>query len=216
MKRILESLLVVSLLGTGSAFAQNVDEQVPASPQEQQEQTVAPNQPAPNQAPPAPQGAMPAAPVTQAAPQANVQAPVGTPAGQWSYTSQYGWVWMPYGQQYTSVAADGSTAYMYVYYPSFGWRWVFSPWVLGFGPYPYWGTYGVGHFAWYAHPWFHAGYAHYGYYGHPGYYGHYGYPGHYAYPGHYGYHGVYHGAPVHSVHGAGRVGGHVGGGGHRH
>jgi hypothetical protein len=48
-------------------------------------------------------------------------------------------------------------AYAYVYYPSGGWRWVLSPWVLGWGPRPYWGAWGVARFGWYSHPWFRVG-----------------------------------------------------------
>jgi hypothetical protein len=90
--------------------------------------------------------------------------PVAQPApattGQWVYTTQNGWLWMPYGQSYTYVNADTSLAYEYVYYPAFGWHWVSAPWVLGIGPSPYWGGHGYARFAWHAHPWFanrHAG-----------------------------------------------------------
>ena len=84
------------------------------------------------------------------------QAP-GSAAGQWTYTSQYGWVWLPYGQRYTYVDTAGELAFSYAYYPASGWMWLASPWVLGFGPRPYWGTYGYNHFAWHARPWFHVG-----------------------------------------------------------
>src|SRR5882724_9501516 len=59
-----------------------------------------------------------------------------TPSGQWVNTSQYGWLWLPYEQSYTYVVPDSSVAYMYAYYPTFGWRWVGAPWVLGMGPSP--------------------------------------------------------------------------------
>src|SRR5664280_2245442 len=62
--------------------------------------------------------------------------------GQWVYSDQYGWIWMPYAQAYTYVTPAGSP-YEYVYYPTFGWRWVYAPWVLGWGPAPYWGVYAV-------------------------------------------------------------------------
>jgi hypothetical protein len=81
--------------------------------------------------------------------------PAAPPAGQWVYTSQYGWLWMPYEQGYTYVNADSDVSYVYVYYPSFGWRWVLSPWVFGLGPEPLWGAVGRARFAWYSHPWFH-------------------------------------------------------------
>jgi hypothetical protein len=56
--------------------------------------------------------------------------------GQWVYTTQYGWVYMPYGDQYISpgTAADPS-AYAYAYYPSSGWTWLSTPLVSGSGSY---------------------------------------------------------------------------------
>jgi hypothetical protein len=110
-----------------------------------------------------PPGSMPEPPPPpQAAPSdyyapAPVAVAAPAPAGQWVYTNQYGWVWMPYGANYTYVAG-GNVAYSYAFYPHFGWRWLASPWVLGFGPSPYWGRPGPVHFAWYGHPHF-RGYA---------------------------------------------------------
>ena len=92
----------------------------------------------------------PSAPTTP--PPATQPAPAAT--GQWVYTTQNGWLWMPYGQSYTYVNTDTSLAYEYAYYPAFGWHWVPAPWVLGIGPSPYWGGYGYSRFAWHAHPWF--------------------------------------------------------------
>lgn len=82
------------------------------------------------------------APVYQPAP---VAAPV--PAGQWVYTQQYGWLWMPYGPGYTTVTSP-TVAHGYVYYPARGWRWVSAPWVLGLGRAPHWGRLGPRHYAW--------------------------------------------------------------------
>lgn len=112
---------------------------------------AAPMQAAPEQVP------APPAPVDSTA-QAAVEAqppspPPGVPSGQWAYTSQYGWVWMPYAQTYTYVPEYGDP-YMYVYYPSYGWQWVVAPWVFGWGPTPHWGSWGVRHFAWHSRPWF--------------------------------------------------------------
>ncbi len=125
-------------------------------------------------------------PATPAPPIPDTPVPVAPapapPAGQWVYTTQYGWVWLPYAQNYTYVNPAADTAYMYVYYPAYGWSWVASPWVLGIGPVPYWGVHGRVGFVWYSHPWFHA----YGYY-HHGVYA----PGYHAYRP--GYHGGYHG-----------------------
>jgi hypothetical protein len=71
------------------------------------------------------------------------------PAGQWVYTSQYGWVWMPFGDNFTHVPPDGSTPNMYVYYPEVGWSWVIAPWLWGWGPMPYFGLIGPRAFGWY-------------------------------------------------------------------
>lgn len=73
--------------------------------------------------------------------------------GQWTYTTQYGWVWLPWDQQYTSVPTTG-TPLMYAYGPSLGWTWVSAPWIYGWGPVPYYGTFGITRFAWNARPWF--------------------------------------------------------------
>lgn len=73
--------------------------------------------------------------------------------GQWVYTSQYGWVFMPYAQNYTYVPANGYP-FMFVYGSGWGWRWLSAPWVFGIGPAPYWGPRGYSYFAWHAHPWF--------------------------------------------------------------
>lgn len=91
--------------------------------------------------------------------------PHETPPGQWVYTQQYGWLWMPYGDGYTHVPQDDSgQPYMYVYGPALGWSWVVAPWVWGWGPYPYYGVYGPWRFAWYGWgPRWHGSY--YGYYG---------------------------------------------------
>ncbi|MBI5610258.1 MAG: hypothetical protein HY902_15380 [Deltaproteobacteria bacterium] len=75
------------------------------------------------------------------------------PEGQWVYTAQYGWLWMPYAQAYTYVMPDAALAYMYVFYPLFGWRWVVAPWVLGFGRAPHWGVHGPGRFWHHGQPW---------------------------------------------------------------
>jgi len=101
--------------------------------------------------PPAPAAAAPVvAPVVEPAP----------PSGQWIYTSQYGWLWLPYSRAYTYVSPDGGVAYEYAYYPNGGWRWVYSPWVLGWGPAPYWGRLGPRHYVWYSRPWFRVGVVH--------------------------------------------------------
>ena len=152
---------------------------------------VAPMGPAPSTVPPPPSASAP--PVTVAPqdtpPSVNLPAPAvapGTlPPGQWVSTAQYGWVWMPYDQAYTSAPVEsGGDPYAYMYSPVYGWRWLAAPWVFGIGPQPYFGVYGYAHFGWYGHGW----------YGHPwyGYRG--GYPREYrgvvrVHPG--GYYGAH-------------------------
>jgi hypothetical protein len=103
----------------------------------------------PAEAPPAPPSRTPPAPPAQAQAQGSP-----APAGQWVYTQQYGWVWMPYGDAYTYAPPDGyGEPYMYVYVPVTGWAWVGAPWVWGWGPWPFFGFIGPRHFAWYGHGW---------------------------------------------------------------
>jgi hypothetical protein len=83
---------------------------------------------------------------TQETPSAEPHGPPPTQAqtstGQWVYTSEYGWVWMPYDSGYTYAPPDGSTPDMYVYGPDFGWCWVLAPWLWGWGPEPFFGAIG--------------------------------------------------------------------------
>lgn len=138
---------------------------------------VQPPTPAPT-APPPPPGAAPARPAPpEAAAPASIPppavAPGVAPAGQWVYTAQYGWAWMPFDKVYTYAPVEvGGDPYMYAYYPAYGWRWLAAPWVFGIGPHPYFGVWGWHHYGWYGHGW----------YGHPWYGFHRGYPG--------GYHGI--------------------------
>ena len=142
--------------------------QVPALP------SAPPAPPSLSDNPPPPQAA--AGPPPAGAPVAPGPGPTGPPPaqGQWVSTNQYGWIWVPYARNYTYVDPAGELAFTYAYYPAFGWRWLASPWVLGWGPTPYWGRLGAGYYAWYAHPWFHHGvyrptvWTHYGrFYGRP-------------------------------------------------
>jgi hypothetical protein len=108
-----------------------------------------PPSPAPSEAPPAPPEQPPVPPSAERPTDAQAAS-----SGQWVYTEQYGWVWMPYGEIYTSVPSDGiGEPYEYVYCPSFGWSWVVAPWIWGFGPWPYFGTLGPAYFGWYGHGW---------------------------------------------------------------
>ncbi len=82
----------------------------------------------------------------------------GQGAGQWVYTSEYGWIWMPYGNQYTYEGSPSDAyPYAYAYYPGSGWMWLAAPWVWGWGAYPYFGVRGPMGFGWYTGL-FHAGY----------------------------------------------------------
>jgi len=113
---------------------------------------------APPPPPPPDEGMAP--PPAEAAPE---EAPPGpqaqpSPGGQWVNTEQYGWIWIPYGKQYTYVPEDLQVfPDQYVYYPVYGWRWVVAPWVYGYGPVPYWGPQGLRFYVWWAHPWFRVG-----------------------------------------------------------
>jgi hypothetical protein len=128
-------------------------------------------------------------------------APVAAAQGQWVYTQQYGWVWMPYGSQYTYTPTQtGVYPSEYVYSPSYGWSWVVAPWVFGWGITPYYGVYGASHFGWYHHgyrPFYGGGYGYHPVYGGYGYrgYGSYGYrAGSYGYraaPAYQGYRPAY-------------------------
>src|SRR5262249_30217976 len=75
--------------------------------------------------------------------------------GQWVFTAQYGWLWMPYGAQYVrEPSVEGTYPQSYVYHPTYGWTWVVSPWVWGWGPVPFYGYYGPWHLSWYRGPTF--------------------------------------------------------------
>jgi hypothetical protein len=134
-------LSVFTLLVTGAAHAQEVRVTV-----------AAPAVAAPVAPPPAATVVVAPPGVGVAAPPVAVAAPV-TPAGQWVYTRQYGWLYMPYAQNYTFVPAAGPPS-MFVYRPAHGWHWVHAPWVVGVGPVPYWGPAGYVRFDWFARPWF--------------------------------------------------------------
>ncbi|MBL8910586.1 MAG: hypothetical protein JNM17_07760 [Archangium sp.] len=72
---------------------------------------------------------------------------VATPDGQWVYTQQYGWLWLPYDASYAQTTATTSLAYAYG--PALGWSWINAPWVIGLGPRPWFGTrIARAHYAW--------------------------------------------------------------------
>jgi len=203
----------------------NSDEADEAPPLTPDDAPVAPATPPPTAQPPAPP-AQPAAPPpapAQVAPPApgSPQAAQPSAAGQWVYTQQRGWLWMPYGEQYVYTPPNTAGAYPseYVYAPSYGWTWVSAPWVWGWGPELYFSYGGPVRYHW-----FHGrGFVWHGYRGGygvirgPGYRGSIrGYGGHYS-GGHYGgsrYSGGHYSGGHYS--GGHFGGGHVGGGrGHR-
>lgn len=135
-----------------------------------QDQDVTPDQApvqpptqAPREQPPAPPEMPPSAPLAQPAqpPPTSQPAPVQTAQpsrnGQWVHTQQYGWIWIPYGDQYVYTPQDTSgSAYPaeYVYYPSYGWTWVAAPWVWNWGPSVYFSIGRPWYFGWWHHPHF--------------------------------------------------------------
>jgi hypothetical protein len=150
--------LCLSLCSLGLAPVASAQESAAPPPFEQPPTDAPPpsDQP-PAELPPPPPPELPAPPQPEAepAPPPEVEAPppAAIPDGQWVFTSQYGWVFMPYEQAYTYVPAYGDP-FMFVFYPTYGWRWLRAPWVFGVGPRPYWGSRGYVRFAWHAHPWF--------------------------------------------------------------
>jgi hypothetical protein len=234
MKIISSVCVTVLMLGSAYARAQSAEDQpYEESDVQAQAAQAAPPSAAPTDVPPAPPQQLPPPPQAQVPQQQYqyaqpVQAapPVAqAPAtGQWVYTSQYGWVWMPYGTQYTYTPTDtGVYPSEYVYYPTYGWTWVTAPWVFGWGVQPFFGVYGPWHYGWYHHAVAYGGWRGYGY-GHVYGAGYRGYGGGWR-PGYAGYRGGYaaphyaaprsfgYGAGTHVYRGAPAFGGHVGGGG---
>ena len=91
------------------------------------------------------------APTESPGPIPEVTPPESAP-GQWVYTTQYGWLWMPYGQNYVYFPVYGDPC-MFVYYPVAGWTWIVAPWLWGWGPVPYFGPSGGSRFGWYGQGW---------------------------------------------------------------
>jgi hypothetical protein len=140
MKRVLTGLAFgLALTLGGSAFAQQTQSGTPA-----QNQTTSQNPTNASATPPTPLTAPSPAPPTPPTPAlaAPPPAPPPTPAprGHWTYTADYGWLWIPDGA--TAVAVD-DVPYVYLYTPAYGWTWYVSPWG--------WGRYYVGD--WVLHPW---------------------------------------------------------------
>ena len=108
-----------------------------------------PGTPPPTHMPPAP-------PDTPPPPQITGEQPPASPPsnGQWVYTQQHGWTWMPYSEKYVYIT-PGPNPYPYQYVFIGGvWSWIAAPWIWGWGPRPWYGYYGPGHFGWYHNPGF--------------------------------------------------------------
>jgi len=141
MKRITRSTLLVAALATVLGSSGSWAQMPPPPP---------PTPPVPGTPPPPP-------PVP---PNAMEQAQPTLPPGQWVYTAQYGWVWMPYGTNFTWISPPGEP-YMFVY-GGWGWGWLPAPWLLGAGPALYFGVGGHEHehYTWYGHPEYWHGHPH--------------------------------------------------------
>jgi len=144
MNRQLLVTITAALLLAASAEAQTTQATPPGPPPSTTPVPVAPPSPPPTVAP-----TMPAAPTSPPPEQENVAgtAPEPSTQGEWAYTDQYGWVWVPYADNFVNVPSTGAVPQMYVYQPSVGWTWVVAPWVWGLGPQPYLVS-GPGRFAW--------------------------------------------------------------------
>jgi hypothetical protein len=111
MKKLVRALVVTIAAGaawSGSAFAQEFPP-TRHSPREY---------PPPVQQPPAPPA--PPAPAPPPPPAARRIA-----AGQWVYSDESGWMWVPAGASPSYV--DG-VPYVYLYTRTHGWTWYVSPW----------------------------------------------------------------------------------------
>lgn len=105
----------------------------PGAPPPYEAGAAGPPGPAPGGVPPPPPGA-------------------ALPDGEWVFTQQYGWLWMPYGAPYTWVPPGGrGEPVAYVFLGTSGWTWVSAPWVWGYGPRPHWHRARPDRFAWYRH-----------------------------------------------------------------
>src|SRR3954466_15119527 len=158
------ALLLSLCLLPVAAFAQSEPPPPPPDDAQNVEAARPPDSP-PDLQPPPPPGAPPARAESEddddqvgilqqhseVAPQrAPYTQPVPRTAGQWVFTGQYGWVWMPYGTQYVDEgSASADVPYAFVYTVRVGWCWVAAPWVWGWGPYPYFGVRGPRYYGWY-------------------------------------------------------------------
>jgi len=165
--------VVLAAAGARPAHAQAAPADIPEDPydsdddgERDERQPIAPDQaqqPAPDEAPmqappdeqPPPPPARPPAPLVERARPAPAQPAPPSASGQWIQTQQYGWVWMPYGDQYVyTPEGGGAYPYGYVYAPAYGWTWLAAPWVWGFGPRIHFSVGRPYYYGWYRHPHF--------------------------------------------------------------
>ena len=149
MTRKIFATVLLLAIGTAGALAQPAANPPPPSDAVDGEPGADTNA-QPSLPPPAEN--VPAPPPRPPAPPPQDKQPAVT--GQWMYTTQYGWVWIPYDARYT-FEPDSAAAYpyQYAYRVNLGWRWLAAPWVWGWGPHPYFGYWGPWHFHWYRGPW---------------------------------------------------------------
>jgi hypothetical protein len=161
MRRIAIVVVGYVLAGSSVVRAQDPadypddDAELPPSPPE----LALPTSAAPTETPPAPPLVPALSPIRAEAkylagePLDDAQATdaTGSGDGQWVFTGQYGWVFMPYGDQYVDrgITAQVESPFAFVYVPSDGWGWVAAPWLWGWGTYPYFGASDPSRLAWY-------------------------------------------------------------------
>jgi hypothetical protein len=150
MRRVLFAALVFDCLVVMGARAQDNAEDYAGTGEQDNpraDQVAQPGTEAPSEVPPSPPLFPPSPPVGGLARQPADEAVTG---GQWVFTAEYGWVYMPYGDQYVCQSAvDEYSSYAYIYLPRTGWGWWVAPWIRGVGTYPYFGTVGPLQFGWY-------------------------------------------------------------------
>jgi hypothetical protein len=151
-RRLIATLLVILPFAPHAAWATDVVESGPAVPADSSASAKPRSVPESVAKGPSATAAQPSSSPLSVTAQPKM-APAEAKDGQWVNTQQYGWIWLRYARESTYITPE-SYAYSYVYYPGNGWCWLYSPWVYGWGPTPFWGVHGRRYFAWYAHPWF--------------------------------------------------------------
>jgi hypothetical protein len=147
MRPLIGTLLMTSaLVALPLQAAVEDQDRLPAGASGETVRPAPPATPPPADTPPPPPAVRPEPPATPPQPPPRQKA---ADTGQWVHTTQYGWVWMPYGDTFAHVPPDGSTPSMYVYYPEAGWCWVVAPWLWGWGPMPYFGYLGPRYYGWF-------------------------------------------------------------------